>query len=457
MELKDRLHNLLIECSDEEVEVFKTWMLRRMWDEYAKEYMDKRVVIENAVNDLPIKIPNGTVGKEYNTSFDIPNNLVKDFWIEGLENTGLKFTVNGQNECSITGIPTVSGSIEITLVYRPDGWVEGRESSSRKFSIAINPDPRTLWKDIPTPTDIDYYQPDSTQTYVKVEAVNGEPQKDIVAASQRGRSHAMDGKPRVDHFRVEYLEDCGWYIMAVADGAGSAKYSRMGSTLACNVSVEHCKAFFADKDKLSDFEKYITTYKDNPDGEYQKQMTDQIYRLIGGAVFGAHKAIKAEAEAKSELMKSYHTTLLFALCKKFPFGWFVASYWVGDGAMCIYDKERHYIKLLGIPDGGEYAGQTRFLTMPEMVKDANAIYGRLRFSIEQDFTALMLMTDGVSDPKFEVEANLSKVERWDALYDDITKEVELTDDNSESQSQLLKWLDFWSQGNHDDRTIAILY
>ena len=35
--------------------------------------------------------------------------------------------------------------------------------------------------------------------------------------------------------------------------------------------------------------------------------------------------------------------------------------------------------------------------------------------------------------------------------------VELTDDNEASKEQLLNWLDFWSPGNHDDRTIAILY
>ena len=35
--------------------------------------------------------------------------------------------------------------------------------------------------------------------------------------------------------------------------------------------------------------------------------------------------------------------------------------------------------------------------------------------------------------------------------------VELTDDNEDAAGQLLQWLDFWSPGNHDDRTIAILY
>ena len=457
MNIKDGLHNLLIDCSDAEVEDFSTWLVKRFWNEYDKERMDARIVIENKVKELAINIPNGTVGKEYKATFAIPSNIVVDYWLEGLDKTGLAYNVDDSNVCTITGTPSEAGSFDIIMSYKYKGWVEGNPILQRKFLVAINPDPRTLWKDIPTPADIEYFQPDREHTYVKVESINGIPQKDIVAASQRGRSHAHEGNPRDDHFRVEYLEDCGWYIMAVADGAGSAKYSRKGSALACDTAVEHCKTFFEDKEKLTDFEEYITTYKDNPDGEYLKLMTDKIYGLVGNAAFKAHKAIKAEADTKGEPMKSYHTTLLFAVCKQFPFGWFVASYWVGDGAMCIYDKERKYIKLLGIPDGGEFAGQTRFITMPEMFKDASAIYNRLRFSIEQDFTALMLMTDGVSDPAFETDANLGKIEKWDELYDSITSEVELTDDNTESQYQLLKWLDFWSQGNHDDRTIAILY
>ena len=89
--------------------------------------------------------------------------------------------------------------------------------------------------------------------------------------------------------------------------------------------------------------------------------------------------------------------------------------------------------------------------------EAESIMSRLKYSIEEDFSALLLMTDGISDPFFETDANLNKVEKWNELWDNIKSEVDLTDDNTESQYQLLKWLNFWSPGNHDDRTIAILY
>lgn len=457
MELKDRLSNLMIDCTDARIEDFSQWIVKKLWNEYDKEYMDRRIIIENQIKELPIVIPNGTVGKEYTSTIRLPEDIVEEYWIEGLEAIGLQGNSIEHNICVISGTPSEAGSFEIVIKYKYKGAVDEKDLLQRKFPIAINPDPRTLWKNIPTPVDIEYYQPDSDRTYVKVEARDGKPQKDIVAASQRGRSHAHDGNPRDDHFRVEYLEDCGWYIMAVADGAGSAKYSRKGSWLACDTSVEHCKSYFSDEKCLHDFEEYITTYNGEANDEYRKLLGDSIHQLIGNAAFKSYKAIEAESNAKGVPIKNYATTLLLAVCKKFDFGWFVASFWVGDGAMCIYDKERRYFKLLGTPDEGEFAGQTRFLTMPEIFRDVTSFYGRLKFSIEQDFTSLMLMTDGVSDPMFETDANLNKIEKWDALWENITKEVELTDDNTESQYQLLKWLDFWSQGNHDDRTIAILY
>ena len=79
-------------------------------------------------------------------------------------------------------------------------------------------------------------------------------------------------------------------------------------------------------------------------------MANVIYDIVGGAAFKAHQAInEAAKEAKDQgldaVPKDFATTLMFSICKKFDFGWFVASYWVGDGAMCIYNKEKHTHKI----------------------------------------------------------------------------------------------------------------
>lgn len=450
---KEILEKIGVKATDEEYEDFENRLIKKLWGEYNAECMEQATIIKNKIDASDITFPNGTVNKEYKITVNISKEDVDDYWFEGLGAIGLKEVID-ENGCVVKGIPQEAGSFDFKLCYKYKGWINGKPILVRNFTIAINPDPRTLWKDIPTPLDIEYFKADYATDYVQVKSEGGETRKDMVAASKRGRSHAHEGRARDDDFRLYHCDNTGWYVMAVADGAGSAKYSREGSRIACDTVISHCK------NKLSvagDFEEYIRILQEEETPENRKWVGDNIYDIVGNAAFKAHKAINEKAKEKGASPKDYSTTLLLAICKKFDFGWFVASFWVGDGAMCIYDKERQYFKLLGTPDGGEYAGQTRFLTMPEIFSDAKSFYGRLKFSIEKDFTALLLMSDGISDPMFETDANLNKIEKWNDLWENIGKEVELADDNSESQYQLLKWLDFWSPGNHDDRTIAILY
>lgn len=454
------LHRIGIQPTMSELEGFENWLIGSLWKKMKQERMDERLIIKNAVESAPIILPNGRVGEQYKAPNDFTIEGVEDYEIVGLEAVGLNYDKT-DNGFVISGLAQPEdikgGDFPLILRYKPKGLLEGEEWLERKLTLILNPDPRTLWKDIPTPRDTEYFKEDSQMQYVKVEEKDGIPRKDIVAASQRGRSHAHEGKPRDDHFLLHYCDKTEWYVIAVADGAGSAKYSREGSRIACETAVAHCKDALADS---SEFENAIQLFADNAESqEARKLVGDKIYRIVGNAALKAHNAIKKEAERKEGAkLKDYATTLLLAICKRFEFGWAVASFWVGDGAMCIYDAEKHTADMLGMPDEGEFAGQTRFLTMPEIFADTASFYQRLRFKIYPDFTALMLMTDGVSDPKFETDANLQNPEKWDALWKDLAENgVEHTDDNEKSQEQLLNWLNFWDRGNHDDRTIAILY
>jgi hypothetical protein len=88
-----------------------------------------------------------------------------------------------------------------------------------------------------------------------------------------------------------------------------------------------------------------------------------------------------------------------------------------------------------------------------------------RFNLEvvEDFSYLFLMTDGIYDAKFVVEANLEKHEKWQEFIEDLSgnnegkDKVEFEATNSNLNDQLSKWMDFWSIGNHDDRTLAIVF
>lgn len=173
---------------------------------------------------------------------------------------------------------------------------------------------------------------------------------------------------------------------------------------------------------------YATTPADDADEKAKtaRALYDQIYKILGKAALLAHKKIVAVAEENVCAVRDFSTTLLLTICKKFDFGWFVASYWVGDGAIGIYDAGAHTVRIMGTPDEGEFSGQTRFLTMPEIFRSPQEIYNRLRFAIVPDFTAVVLMSDGVSDPMFETDERMNDPARWDAFWQKLTRDFPTT-------------------------------
>ena len=404
-----------------------------------------------------ITLPNGKVGQPYNFVFStekIGLTEIEDFWFADLEPIGLSFDPEAD---AITGTPKVAGEQSIQLFLKRKGWTEGKPVFERKLTLTVNPDPRSLWQDKLSDKNDPYWKPEFASQFLKVESTGmllKTERKDVVAASQRGRSHAHEGIFRDDDFGMDYDKNTNWYIITVADGAGSCKASRKGSQIACQTVVNVCKTQLESQHK--EFEYLIRELSKDRSDANRKKMGDALYGIVGTAVFKAYKNIEEEATKSGREVKDFSTTLIVSICKKFKFGWFVGAFWVGDGGIGIYNKDTKFLKVLGESDGGEFAGQTRFLTMPEITQPAE-LYRRLRFDIVDEFTALILMTDGITDPKFETDANLLKFEKWDELWSDLSKEVEFKDNNEKSADQLLKWLDFWSPGNHDDRTIAILF
>ena len=132
--------------------------------------------------------------------------------------------------------------------------------------------------------------------------------------------------------------------------------------------------------------------------------------------------------------------LSFAIHKEFDSGNFFAGFWMGDGALAIYTESKELI-LLGMPDSGEFSGETAFITMNKLMTPEE-LAKRIYYEVTDDFTALFAMTDGISDPKFATDQNLKNISYWDNLWDELQKEVfPLKDD---LDTNLLGWLDFWA-------------
>ncbi len=392
-----------------------------------------------------LSIPNATVGKPYSHAVDFEGLGLTGITTHTLTGDAAGLTYDEPTQ-TLAGTPTEAGEFGFTLTYHLKTDEPNRPALTRHIQLLVNPDPRSLWKDLPSDATDPYFKPDADQKLVVAEAVR------LLAASVRGRSHAHEGKFRDDEFDLTPFAETNWYLLSVADGAGSAKYSRRGATLAC-VTVRQQLQGMVGRPGWLDLDAAIDQYAADGLEQTAALVQRKLYDVLGNAIFGAYKAIESEAQTHAAETKDYATTLISVLARPTKTGWFVGGFWVGDGGVGIYRAGQDPI-ILGTPDGGEYAGQTRFLTMSDTI--STNFFARFRFSLVDRFDAIVLMTDGVTDPKFQTDSNLNRADKWAELWAELTQAVTFADDE-QAPSQLQEWLTFWSPGNHDDRTIALLY
>lgn len=356
------------------------------------------------------------VGKSYAQRIHI--DTPEQVYITAIEidpKTGLMFDERNQ---IVTGEPLVAGQHHVIIHYQIIIQNQASNIKQANTYLLINPDPRSLWKNIPSdPTQL-YAKPDSASQIIKL------PSLTMLAASQRGRAHAHKGDAREDDFFIATGK--GWCIAIVADGAGSAKYSRYGSQLICNTIGQFLVKALA---------RPIAVHLQNMELEFR------------GALGLALCLIKDEAEAQQADVKDYASTVLVVLCV-FDSQQQAYVYWtvaVGDGAIALYWPQTQQVQLLNTPDIGDYAGETCFLS------DNNFMQAPINSYCSKEFVPCLLMTDGVSDAFFDSDNALKSATAWQNLWCDLQQNQALEDDK-----KLLNWLDFWSKGNHDDRTLVVM-
>ena len=396
------------------------------------------VVNKSKSVEVIFHIPNAKAGQPYIGRLegkDATGRNLKILKVELDPNLGLKFD---DQSGELKGVPASAG--EHTINIR---WTYGDSViQTGECYLIINPDPRSLWKNIEPPADDLYFKPNTDNAYLET------PRFQIAAASRRGRSHEHTGSSRDDDFFISNDSQSGWSTLIVADGAGSAKNSRYGSKLAVEAVGKYVKSMLD-----GDFGQKMSEALEGWSLDMmatRKEMSDSFFRLFYAASRCAVQAIEDEAKTRSALPKDYSTTLLVAVIKRNGEETFVVTFWMGDGAIAVYGP-RGKVRLMGTPDGGEFAGQTRFLDSAAL-RDPN--FGK-RVSLGQfrDLKSIILMTDGVSDPIFETDNGLSNASKWDALWDELAPSLKVSNPSEE----LVEWLHFFEPGHHDDRTIALLW
>lgn len=388
-------------------------------------------------------IANARAGVLFRAPIEIRNNgerLVEIVDVKGLP-AGLELDGNTRE---IFGTPLGAGEHEVHLKYC------FADDSSGKWSavclLIVNPDPESLWKKIDPPADAPWPKENEAAELVVI----GE--RRILAGSKRGRSHAHVGSFRDDDYFIGQAADNEFVVLLVGDGAGSAKYSRRGSALATRAAGGHLvEELSGSRGAVIAAAVAARQAGDTAEGIW----TEQMVGLFSAAAAAAIAAIDAEVEIAHEEGRPCHpgdfcTTLLAVVGLETSAGLFAAAFSIGDGAVAaLLPVDPASLWLLGQPDGGEFAGQTRFLDR-KLVEDPSAIFARVRCLFLPAGTCLLLLTDGVSDPRFATERALIDPAPWHALW----QEVELLLATAEPAPALLSWLDFRVPGHHDDRTLV---
>lgn len=414
--------------------------------------------LKTRIDDIIIQsvsLPNGTVDKKYEAKFDFINLGWKDVIyseIKDLEETGLEFN---NDEKLLFGNPLISGDLKIKFLFRVEGEAKDSILNEKTITIIINPDPKSLWKNIESDKKAPFWKEDN------VEILSEFLDKKIVIASKRGRSHANVGSFRDDDFAFKKINKTGWSAICVADGAGGYPLTRQGSKLACDSIIKYFEENFTEE-TLKEFDETLLNHHNKSDEDSSKKISQFVYNNLSKAAYFAHKEIQGFAVKNEKLLKDFHSTLIFALIKKYDFGYAILTFGVGDCPIGLLNTDLTEIKLMNWLDVGEFGGGTRFITMPEIFQ-SDKFSTRFGFKLVDDFSYLMLMTDGIYDPKFVVEANLEKIEKWKEFLEDLQGKnddglkVDFNKENTEIANQLSNWMDFWNPGNHDDRTLAIIY
>ncbi len=383
-----------------------------------------------------ISLPNARAGERFSSTVTIALDDGQQATIKDVvfpRDIGLSYEKEHQ---LLTGTPTESGDIDVSVHWS----CASHDQCETMILFVVNPDPKSLWKVIEPPTDAPYRKAHLDSAGL----ISGNIR--IAAASRRGRSHEHAGSFRDDDFYINYCQETGWSVMLVADGAGSAVNSREGSRIAVRTAGDYlCNQLKGVKGVH--LKEHITAWEGS---DQQATITAMLHHFKQAATLAVN-SIQNEAICAEQSLKSYSTTLLATVALRTDQELFAATFWLGDGAIGAYSPSGK-VRILGNPDSGEYAGQTRFLDQ-SIIADPS-FTGRISVGKWNDVSHLILMTDGVSDPLFETDNGLRNDEKWTRLVNELSPVLA---DASMAPDRLCDWLNFFSTGNHDDRTIAVLW
>jgi hypothetical protein len=242
-----------------------------------------------------------------------------------------------------------------------------------------------------------------------------------IAQSQQGPSHIADGTVCQDRNSVCVFRDheSSTLVACVADGAGSAKFSDVGSMIACESIIRSAAAYF------------------DSHGQFDGLSRDDAIRWCEEA----REQIRAAADERDCECRELATTLCAAIAAPESLTFFQ----IGDGAIIV--RRGGVYGVVFWPQSGEYANTTNFLT-------ADDFQQWLAFSAASGGCSdIALLTDGLERLALRFDSQTPHVPFFDPLFRALRAANDVTNLN-EGLRQFLASESVQTRSN-DDKTLIL--
>lgn len=277
-----------------------------------------------------------------------------------------------------------------------------------------------LWQYHPVPSEEKI--PDPYPEYA-CRLLSGEHGIRLIAARVRGKKHKHGGTNCDDWFEIA---TCGvWNLIAVADGAGSKQFSRIGAKTACEIAVATLRTALGEV-RLAPRRWTDTTTVFARDAQDAFVQTD--LHLVGDAMRQAvqtafQKIQEAAAVRRGSERHQYAlggrdievndlaTTLLLMVQTSVqdetgnPYD-LALSIAIGDGVIGAVSWDGK-VSLMMEADHGQFSGETEFLSARAV--ESVRLNRRLRVFIGRPRRAFLVMSDGVADDYFPNDPGLARL------------------------------------------------
>jgi hypothetical protein len=249
----------------------------------------------------------------------------------------------------------------------------------------------------------------------------------IASCSVQGIDHKTKGIPCQDFSDYIYMSNENVAIGIVADGAGSARYSEQGARIAVGEALPHLRNLG-------------TTLKRRSLSEPQVR---EVFRQIINKTI--HR-FKEEATIYNCSITDFACTLIA----------FVASsdcliaFQIGDGFIVLKSKEENTYRLLFMPQKGEFANETTFVTSNHSLERANFCY----MPINLEF--ICASTDGIDHASLDK----TKGKIWfphQGFFEPLHAELSKANNPESFAKEMATFLDSesFSRITGDDKTVVL--